>query len=301
MQYALSVIIPVYNAGDYIIKCLNTVISQNIDRMEIIVVNDGSTDATLDILRQYVAGYSNIKIISIVKKGVAHARNVGLRAAKGRYVTFVDADDYIEADMYQTMLSVLEQYNADIVECSCRKVKPNGGIIDEKHLQPGILEGDECLRHYLKQEGIQNYMCNKVYKKALFVGKSFPLLKYSEDYYMNVSVHKAAIKKVVIPDIFYNYVIHQNSACGRMPGLDRYDGVKAGIKALNIIEGRQNRHYAAVYVCKYCIACSGCMDNETKRKFVRLVRKDYIYALLRINPVYLKTLYEYIEMVLFAM
>lgn len=283
----LSVIIPAYNADKFIGKCLDTVIAQNIDSMEMIVVNDGSTDQTIDIAGQYELRYPNIKVISTANKGVSHARNIGLRKAKGKYITFVDADDYIESGMYRKMLAILEQYNADIVECSCRKVKPNGNLIMEMHLKSNILEGKECLSHYLQQKAVQNYVVNKIYKCELFKGKYFPLIKYSEDYYMNVLLHKEAERKVIIPDVFYNYVIHNDSACGKKAGADRIDGVRSGIHVMRLADNKRDRHYAALYVCRYCMDIEKGMENPVRKQFVRQVRWYFIRALSKINIQYI--------------
>lgn len=279
----LSVIIPAYNADKYIGKCLDTVIAQDIDSMEMIVVNDGSTDQTMDIVKQYELGYPNIRVISTANKGVSHARNIGLRKAKGRYITFVDADDYIEPGMYRKMLAILEQYDADLVECSCRKVKPNGNLITEMHLKRTILEGKACLSHYLQQKAVLNYVVNKIYKCELMEGKRFPLMKYSEDYYMNVLLHEEAGRKVIIPDVFYNYVIHNDSACGRKAGLDRIDGVRSGIRVMGLADNKRDRHYAALYVCRYCLDIEKSMENPVRRQFVRQVRWDFLRALSKIK------------------
>lgn len=292
----LSVVIPAYNAAGYIEKCLNTIINQNIKDMEIIVIDDGSADGTLELLKQYKTRYSNVRVVSVTQnKGVSHARNIGLRIARGKYITFVDADDYLEADMYRTMLCAMKQYDADIVECSCRKVKPDGRVLAETHLKRQIFEGDKCLEHYLRQKDVQNYMVNKLYKRKLFEGKRFLALKFSEDYCMNVLVHSEAHRKVILPDIYYNYVIHDKSACGGRAGLDRYDGVKAGCWILNYVKAAKDKHYIATYICRFCINNAACMPRKLKSRFIQLVKKDYIYALFKIKPFYFKSLEEWRE------
>lgn len=290
----LSVVIPAYNAAGTIEKCLDTIINQNIKDMEIIVINDGSADGTLELLKQYKMRHSNVRVASAAQnRGVSHARNIGLRIARGRYITFVDADDYLEADMYRAMLCVMERYDADIVECSCRKVKPDGRILAETHLKRQIIEGDKCLEHYLRQKDVQNYMVNKLYKRKFFERKRFLALKFSEDYCMNVLVHGEVHRKVILPDVYYNYVIHDKSACGGRAGLDRYDGVKAGRWILDHVKTAKSKHYIATYICRFCISNAACMSGKLKSRFIQLVKKDYIYALFKIKPFYFRSLGEW--------
>ena len=159
----LSVIIPAYNAEKYIQKSILSVIRQEIPKMEIIVVNDGSTDRTAEIVLSLTCEYEYIKLITISNKGVSHARNVGLSLAKGEYITFVDADDYLEKNVYQIMLAEMMKWNADIVEGACRKESVNGSLLCNCSLRKEIVRGDgKCAEHFLKQTNCYNYMCNKI-------------------------------------------------------------------------------------------------------------------------------------------
>lgn len=101
----VSVIIPVYNAEPYLNECLDSVINQSVNDIEIICINDGSTDKSLDILQQYAENDSRIKIFSIENQGVSHARNLGLSKAEGKYVCFIDSDDYVDLDFCKKLLS----------------------------------------------------------------------------------------------------------------------------------------------------------------------------------------------------
>lgn len=307
MANKLTVIIPVYNAGKYIRRCLESVMEQDVEKMGIVIVNDGSTDKTLEIILQYCREKRNIRIITTENKGAAHARNVGLTFAKSKYVTFVDADDYLEKNAYHIMLEELERNNADIVECSCRKIKENGTLISSLVLKGQLLCGaDLCLEHFVKQENTRNYVCNKIYKTELFKGVIFPGLKYSEDYYVNVVIHKKAGCKVVLPDILYNYVIHKGSVCGRMPGPDRADGAKAGALAVRLLEKCSSRIYSCFYVCRYCIENAARIEKQNEkyfRRFIKMTKREYLYALVRICPFALKyqeDRREYLKFILFA-
>ncbi len=111
-----SIIIPAYNAAMYIGKCLESIVAQTIfDQLQVIVVNDGSTDGTEQILEEYGKRYSNISVITIQNGGVSNARNVGIQYAEGSYITFVDADDWVDRECYEKMLINAFKTQADIV------------------------------------------------------------------------------------------------------------------------------------------------------------------------------------------
>ena len=109
-------------------RCVTSIINQTFEDLEIILVNDGSTDTSGDIIREIAAEDSRVKVISQTNQGVSAARNEGLKAAKGKYIGFVDADDYIKPDMYENLLNALVKYQADIACCGYQTVFENGQI-----------------------------------------------------------------------------------------------------------------------------------------------------------------------------
>lgn len=113
----VSVIIPVYNVENYIDKCLNSISNQTLDDIEIIIVNDGSTDGSKKIIEQYLKNCSNFKYFEKENGGLSSARNFGLEKAQGEYIAFLDSDDYIEPTMYKEMYDMAKKENADMVEC----------------------------------------------------------------------------------------------------------------------------------------------------------------------------------------
>ena len=124
----ISVIVPIYNMEPFLRRCVTSIINQTFEDLEIILVNDGSTDTSGDIIREIAAEDSRVKVISQTNQGVSAARNEGLKAAKGKYIGFVDADDYIKPDMYENLLNALVKYQADIACCGYQTVFENGQI-----------------------------------------------------------------------------------------------------------------------------------------------------------------------------
>lgn len=126
----ISVIIPVYNIEKYIFKCLSSVASQKYTNLEIIVVDDGSTDNSGEICDMFAAGDNRIKIIHQKNAGLSAARNAGIDASKGEYIGFIDGDDYIDKMMYYEMIHIIEQNDADMVICDYESVDENGNGAD---------------------------------------------------------------------------------------------------------------------------------------------------------------------------
>lgn len=114
----ISIIIPVYNLEYYLRECLTSVIGQTYTNLEIIIINDGSTDSSPCICDQFAAQDKRVTIIHQENRGVSYSRNIGLDNARGAYIGFVDGDDWIEKDMYETLLSLTIEYNANISMCS---------------------------------------------------------------------------------------------------------------------------------------------------------------------------------------
>ena len=127
----VSVIVPVYNVEKYIEKCLDTLVSQTLDDIEIILVNDGSTDSSKEKIEPYINKYSNIQYLEKENGGLSSARNFGIKYARGEYIAFLDSDDYIEKNMYEDMYTVAKQNDSDMVECDFIWEYPNKRKMDK--------------------------------------------------------------------------------------------------------------------------------------------------------------------------
>ena len=113
----LSVIIPAYNCADTVGETIDSILAQDISFMEVIVVNDGSTDRTGDVLREYAQKEKRVRIFTTQNKGPAHARNYGIAAAQGEYIAFADSDDLLRPGMYAALLSLAEENRLDVAAC----------------------------------------------------------------------------------------------------------------------------------------------------------------------------------------
>lgn len=143
----VSIIVPVYNVEQYLEKCLNSLIDQTLKDIEIIIVNDGSTDHSKDIIDKYIEKYPNlIKYLYKENGGLSSARNYGMPYAKGEYIAFLDSDDYVEPNMYEEMYKTAKQYNSDMVECDFIWEYPNKKSYDNGIIYNGKEEAIEKAR-----------------------------------------------------------------------------------------------------------------------------------------------------------
>ncbi|MBU3188428.1 glycosyltransferase [Clostridium bowmanii] len=184
-EIKVSIIIPVYNVEDYIEKCLSSAVGQTLIGIEIIVVNDGSTDESMKIVDIFENRHSNIRVINQENGGLSFARNSGITIARGKYIAFIDSDDYIDETMIKTMYNSAEDGKLDLVACNLTKVDDTGKVIGEEK------NAIDCNCTYDKVEGTREYLLNnipsyawnKLYRRTLFIDNkiSYPVGRLYED------------------------------------------------------------------------------------------------------------------------
>lgn len=204
----LSVIIPCFNVENYIEACINSILSQTYKNIEIIVVNDGSTDGTLKILQDKFE--SKITLIDIPNQGVSNARNMGIKVAKGNYIALVDGDDMVTPDTYEVCLNALKSDPAaEVVQFPTHFFFNDGGPIVSKRKK--TLSSPVKIYHALLKEKLGFSVWNKVFKKELIENIKFQInLRYEDMHYM-ASVAAKAKRIVMIKEGLYLYRKVSNS------------------------------------------------------------------------------------------
>ncbi|HPT62626.1 MAG TPA: glycosyltransferase family 2 protein [Bacillota bacterium] len=202
-----SIIIPAFNAAPYLSRCLDSILGQPYPDFEVIVVNDGSTDETLQILYDYARYHSNLVVLSQRNAGPGAARELGIKHASGDYIMFSDADDYWELDFLRGIDTYIKKRSPDILEFGYRKVSTKGEVISNGHVTHVELFGDRCLDHYIDQRNTTNYLCNKAFSARIFTDVVFPHLYTGEDAAVLIQLFSQARSYVSVPDIYYNYVM----------------------------------------------------------------------------------------------
>lgn len=236
----ISVIIPVYNSERYLEKCLSSVIAQTYHDLEILCIDDGSTDNSSKILQMYAARDPRINVFSQKNSGVSAARNRGLELATGEWISFVDSDDELELDMYEILISLAIEHNADIAHCGYKRMCLDGTTKDVcgtgMLLVQNSAEASKCM---LEGTYFSNSLWNKLYRRTLFDDVWFdPSLKINEDVLVNVQVFAKANKLAFIDVPKYHYFEREQSACNTTMELrKKQDCVEAAEKMLSLHRG----------------------------------------------------------------
>lgn len=225
----ISVIVPVYKVEPYLRKCLDSIINQTYQNLEVILVDDGSPDNCGSICDEYAARDGRIRVIHKENGGVSSARNAGLDIATGVWVAWVDPDDWIEGDMLQYLLEGALSCRADIAICGMRKIGESGPLAFY-YQEKRILDREQALRELLENKNMTLSCCDKLTRRALWEGLRFSDLKIGEDLLAMGRLMDRADIVVCLPEIKYNYLTRSESALtdGSLEG--RLDCWRAAIR-----------------------------------------------------------------------
>ena len=205
----VSVIVPIYNTEKHLKNCIESIINQTYTNLEIILVNDGSTDNSPIICDSYANIDNRIKVVNILNMGVSNARNQGLRSSTGKYIQFVDSDDFIDKDMIEILVNNIESQNADIVMCGIKRVSKLDFILDTaKHI--GTFEIEDFIIKNIEMIGDNLFgsPCNKLYKYDIIKKHDImfdPLIEYAEDLIFNYEYFRNIDRVTVNSNCLYNY------------------------------------------------------------------------------------------------
>ena len=202
MNQTISVIVPVYNVAQYLSQCVSSILSQDYGDLEVILIDDGSTDASGEICDQYAAKDSRVRVIHQKNGGAAAAKNAGLRLASGDYLAFADSDDYLEPGAYGFLMKTLLETNADAVQGSFREVYRNRA--EEQHIRGETLEGYDYLLRFPKDFSCA-LLWNKLYRREIFDGVFFEEGHKIDDEYFTYQGFLRPRKVVRVDRMIYNY------------------------------------------------------------------------------------------------
>ena len=227
MKDVISVIVPVYNVAAYLPECLDSILSQDYDKLEVILIDDGSTDDSGAICDDYARRDSRIRVIHQKNGGAAAAKNAGLRAATGEYLSFADSDDFLEPGAYAYMLALLKENDADIVRCAFQnrfRTRTEQWLAGEDRC---VMEGKAFLVRFTT-DWTCGLLWNKLYKRALFDGIFFEEGHKIDDEYFTYQGVMNAAKVVCDPRVVYNYrqrasSVMQSPAARAQIAVDRFD------------------------------------------------------------------------------
>lgn len=178
----VSIIVPVYNVEHYLAKCLDSLIGQTLEDIEIIAVNDGSQDGSQQILEDYAHQFpGKISIYHKENGGLSDARNFGLDIATGEFIGFVDSDDYVTPTMFEEMYGLAKKHHAEMVICNLQKVDEHGHVTQKLTQIPNMPEKIDLSQHFSVFADLSYFACNKLFKTELFSQKRFKKGIHYED------------------------------------------------------------------------------------------------------------------------
>lgn len=205
----ISCIIPVYNVEKYLHRCLDTICNQTYSNLEIILVDDGSSDSSGNLCDTYAAKYNNIKTIHISNSGASLARKIGLDMSTSEYVTFVDSDDYVELNYVSAMYEALQKYGTTIAGCGahCIKCGDKVKMVDEPQIR--LLKGDKLMTRFFNYEFWA--LWGGLYPRDAFIGIHFPKATLSEDYFIKCQMFLQDSQMAYVDAPLYIYEKHEES------------------------------------------------------------------------------------------
>lgn len=299
MNKKVSIIIPVYNSDKFLFKCLESVLNQTYTNIEVLVINDGSTDNSLDIINKIASGDKRVNVINKKNGGVSSARNLGLIYATGEYVGFVDSDDFIKKDMYHHMVLTMEKMNADIAECGFTRVDSNYNELKNHRFEDKLTKGKhECSKEFLSKTNTTNFVVNKLYKMSVINDFEFPAYSYSEDYFFNAKVFENCYKKVTTSECFYYYYTNEESAIYKPFTSLKFDGIKA---AEELLEYYKIRHpnlcpLISLYIIRYILNIYLNLreqEIEHNKSYIKLLRSKFREHFVPSNVILIKEIKDY--------
>lgn len=200
----VSVLLPVYNTENYLKKCIESVLNQNYENIELIIIDDGSTDNSGKICDFYEIKDKRVRVLHKSNEGKSAALNIAIGMANGEYITFIDSDDWVDKNIYSELINALIKYDADIVNCGFyHEYKNKSNEFKSSSLK--IYDGNTLIENCYK-DGYVNYaIWSKLYKKEIFNSILFPSNCQYEDAYIYFLVLEKIKKCIVLPKALYHY------------------------------------------------------------------------------------------------
>ena len=240
MQKGLvSIILPVYNAELYIEKCINTVIKQSYEEWELLLIDDGSTDNTYNVITQYLVECEKIKYFKLVNGGVSNARNYGLEKALGEYIFFLDADDFLEKDCLQKAVKASKDSDSDIVIMAHYELidKKNRCVTNNKFNKSELICENDIIRTFLVTDKFGWEVWGKLYRRDLLVDITFDkTMRIAEDALFLCNALLKSKKVYFLKEYEYYYRLNANSVMAQGFSERNMDIIKAINRIFNLTE-----------------------------------------------------------------
>lgn len=285
MKTKVSIIVPVYNVEKYIEKCLDSLINQSYKNVEIVVINDGSTDNSINIIMDKYNSNDRIYIYNKKNGGLSSARNLGLDKATGDYLLFVDSDDWLELDCVEKLVDVIESQNADIIEFGYKMVSDCKELSSTRFTTRVFESNNSILEEFFFGTQIIDIVCNKIYKKKLFDNVRFVEGKIHEDYMITPELLYNCNKFIIVDHVFYNYYQRSDSITQKPFSEKNFDRIFAGKHVADFCKKNINQFYEialirigfiCIYLYKHLLDSSKQIKKEEYIKYKKRISNEYI-------------------------
>lgn len=236
MNELITIVVPIYNVEKYLKQCLESLISQTYKNIEIILINDGSTDGSKKICEEFTKKDTRIIVINQKNSGLSAARNTGIDNAMGKYITFVDADDYVSNYYIEKLYNAIKKQKSQIAQCDIQKVDSNGKFIKKMGYEQETIKTykDMIIDMMNDMHWIENVVVwNKIYEIGLFKNIKFPLNKIHEDEFVTYKLYYLAKKISIVNESLYYYRQTNNSIMEKKYKIKNLDGLEAIKERMN--------------------------------------------------------------------
>lgn len=303
----VSIILPVYNTAPYLNRCMDSIISQTYEKLEIICVDDGSTDGSEKILEEYAKKDLRIKVIHKKNGGESSARNIGLKMMTGQYIGFLDCDDWVETDMYEKLVSTIIEKEVDMVASAWYKDSDKESIRIKNKLPVSeeVFGKEELLNYLYKRDYYRGftYMWNKLYKRNLFY-KDNRLMLFDESLVLGGDVlylGQLALNTqnaFYLDEAFYHYYQRADSGCHTVDLCKRKDWLEAYKKLIAYVERIDSNANVLVWIKRFLAYHGSNVAELAYEQKDSVVLKECQEIMLKYSKEYFETNREYVDRVL---
>lgn len=248
-EVLISVIVPVYNIEDYLKRCVDSITSQSYRSLEILLVDDGSTDGSLKLCGELAAEDARIRVLHKENGGSSSARNMGITHAQGEYIGFVDSDDYIDALMYEKLYEAVCRYGTAAAQCGRDEIDEDGKLLPLVCMPPEretVIEAEEFLKEMLLHKGDASF-CTKLVHRRLFERERFPEGELNEDFHLLVKLLPFMEKGITSIPLTGYHVFYRMGSNTRVKGSQNFSRVyRDNVKNADMAETVTAQRYPAL-------------------------------------------------------
>lgn len=301
----ISVIIPVFNTESFLNRCVKSVLSQDYNNLEVILVNDGSTDSSAEICNNFASVDKRVKVLHKTNGGASSARNAGIVAATGKYITFVDSDDTINPMLFNTLLKAIKESKSDISFCNITTVVTSTHRLPEQMRNENtIIPKNNALTMLLYQKEMSVSVYGKLYNRQLFASEQFRNdITYGEDLEINYKLFSKARRIAMNSSSGYYYLLHDASimhapfGLNRMSGLDVVESIYADIAKHNpaLIRAAEYKSFYEALTIIWQIPYFTNKYNAEKIRCKKLIKSNAISVYTNIEAKLLTRMYALVS------